>query len=105
MSSIKTRSMLVTVIAEHAKEPTEPVRSLLHLNVSTGIARPDTYPAYRHFPVIIAYQWAAIVPKDAMHFKSGEDNLHFYSTNLKEMKYVLPCKVSFMKRESVSFDL
>ena len=29
-----------------------------------------------------------------MHFKSGEDNLHFYSTNLKEMKYVLPCKVS-----------
>jgi len=46
------------------------------------------------FLSITAYQWAAIVPKDAMHFKSGEDNLHFYSTNLKEMKYVLPCKVS-----------
>ena len=35
-----------------------------------------------------------------MHFKSGEDNLHFYSTNLKEMKYVLPCKVSREERES-----
>ena len=45
-------------------------------------------------PSTVAYQWAAIVPKEAMHFKSGEDNLHFYSTNLKEMKYVLPCKVS-----------
>jgi hypothetical protein len=46
------------------------------------------------FAYLSAYQWAAIVPKEAMHFKSGEDNLHFYSTNLKEMKYVLPCKVS-----------
>jgi hypothetical protein len=29
-----------------------------------------------------------------MHFKSGEGNLHFYSTNHKKMEYVLPCKVS-----------
>jgi len=40
------------------------------------------------------YQWAAVYPKDAVHFVSGEDNLHFYSPNNKEMKYSLPCKLS-----------
>lgn len=32
------------------------------------------------------YQWAAILPKDALHIKTGYDDLHFYSAQHK--KYV-----------------
>lgn len=45
-------------------------------------------------PWLIILSSSSVVPKDSMHFKSGEDNLHFYSTNHKKMEYVLPCKVS-----------
>lgn len=30
------------------------------------------------------YQWAAILPKDALHIKTGYDDLHFYSPQHKK---------------------
>lgn len=30
------------------------------------------------------YQWAAILPKDALHIKTGYDDLHFYSAQHKK---------------------
>lgn len=30
------------------------------------------------------YQWAAILPKDGLHIKTGYDDLHFYSPQHKK---------------------
>lgn len=79
--------MLVTVIAEHVNELTERVSQLLPV-LSPRLLKRHARTA------VLAYQWAAIIPKDSMHFTSGMSDLHFYSTNKKKMEYTLPCKVS-----------
>lgn len=40
------------------------------------------------------YQWAAVCPKESVHFTKGGDKLLFYHSPTKEMVYKLPCKLS-----------
>jgi len=40
------------------------------------------------------YQWAAVCPKDSVHFTKGGKELLFYHSSTKEMTYKLPCKLS-----------
>ncbi|CCG84139.1 protein of unknown function [Taphrina deformans PYCC 5710] len=40
------------------------------------------------------YQWAAVVPKESVHFTAGIDALCYYSSGERAARYTLPCKLS-----------
>ncbi|KAJ9112245.1 hypothetical protein QFC22_006329 [Naganishia vaughanmartiniae] len=70
-------------------------------NVTFEIDSDPTDATYCH---CAPYQWAAILHKDALHIKTGYDDLHFYSAQHKKMEYVLPCKVSCGQCQSIIMD-
>ncbi|KAH8110149.1 NAD-binding protein [Phellopilus nigrolimitatus] len=62
--------------------------------VGFDIAEDPLDASYCHCLHGAPYQWAAILPKDAVFFSKGQKDLVFYNSPDKSSEYKLPCKLS-----------